>query len=85
MQKKPKTFFLVCISLKKIYTLELDILFCQITTFINVRVAFVNELPTLKLIDFTKIYQLKGLAPQNKGHLNFYECCDLTKKYIYCI
>ena len=33
-------------------------------------------------IDFNKIYQLKGLEPKNKGHKNFYECCDLTKKYI---
>ena len=30
--------------------------------------------------DFTKVYQLKGLKPKNKGHTNFYECCDLTKK-----
>ena len=50
-------------------------IFRQITTFI-------------KLIDFTKIiFQLKGLKPKNKGHSNFYECCDLTKKvylkYIY--
>ena len=42
----------------------LDILFRQITTFIEV----------------TKIYQLKGLKPKNKDHTNFYECCDLTKK-----
>ena len=21
-----------------------------------------------------------GLKPKNKGHANFYECCDLTKK-----
>ena len=45
-------------------------IFRQITTFI-------------KLIDFTKIiFQLKGLKPKNKGHTNFNECCDLTKKYI---
>ena len=44
----------------------LDILFRQITTFIEV----------------TKIYQLKGLKPKNKGHTNLYECCDLMKKYI---
>ena len=31
-------------------------------------------------MDFTKIFQLKGLKPKNKGHKNFYECCDLTKK-----
>ena len=30
--------------------------------------------------DFSKIYLLKGLKPKNKGHTNFYECCDLTKK-----
>ena len=33
------------------------------------------------LID-SKIYRLKGLEPKNKGRTNFYECCDLTKKYI---
>ena len=27
-----------------------------------------------------KIFQLKGLKPKNKGHTDFYECCDLTKK-----
>ena len=30
--------------------------------------------------DFTKIFQLKGLKPKDKGQTNFYECCDLTKK-----
>ena len=24
-----------------------------------------------------------GMKPKNKDHSNFYECCDLTKKYIY--
>ena len=38
--------------------------FCQITTFIKGH----------------KIYGLKFLEPKNKGHTNFYECCDLTKK-----
>ena len=42
--------------------------------------AFVFGLQTLKLIDFTKIFQLKGLKPKNKGHKNYYECCDSTKK-----
>ena len=23
---------------------------------------------------------MKGLKPKNKGHTNFHECCDLTKK-----
>ena len=31
-------------------------------------------------MDFTKIYQLKGMKPKNKDHTNFYECCDLTEK-----
>ena len=30
--------------------------------------------------DFSEDYQLKCLKPKNKGHMNFYECCDLTKK-----
>ena len=32
------------------------------------------------MIDFTWIYQSKGLKPKSKGDANFYECCDLTKK-----
>ena len=55
-----------------LYTL--DILFCQISTFIKVHVTFVFWL------HFTKIYQLKGLEPKNKDCTYFYECCDLTKK-----
>ena len=58
-----------------------DILFRQVATFINVQVSFLFGLQTLQLIDFSKIFQLKGLKPQNKGHTNFYECCDFTKKY----
>ena len=23
------------------------------------------------------------MHPKNEGYVNFYECCDLTKKYIY--
>ena len=61
----------------------LDIFFCQITTFIKVLVAFVFGLQTLYLIDFGRIYRLKRLEPKNKGHTNFYECCDLTKRNIY--
>ena len=33
---------------------------------------------TLKLIDSTKIYQLKDLKPKKEGLMNFYEHCDLT-------
>ena len=54
--------------------------FRQITTFIKVCVAFVFGLPTLLLIDFSKVFQLKGLKSKNKSHTNFYDCCDLTKK-----
>ena len=54
--------------------------FRQITTFIKVRVAFVFELQTFQLNDFPKIFQFKGLKPKDKGHTNFYECCDLKKK-----
>ena len=46
--------------------------------------AFVFRLQTLWLKHFSKIYQLKCLKPKNKGHSNFYECCDLTKKIIPC-
>ena len=59
----------------------LDILFRQMTMLIKVHVAFAFGLQTL-LIDFSKIYQSKGLKPKNKGHTNFYEHCDLTKKNI---
>ena len=34
----------------------------------------------LQLIDFSKIYQLKGLKLHKKGHMNFYEHCVLTEK-----
>ena len=42
--------------------------------------VFVFGLQTLLVKDLSKIYQLNGLQPKNKGHINFYECCDLTKK-----
>ena len=57
--------------------------FRQITTFIKLCVVFVFGLQILWTIDFTKIFQLKVLKPKIKGHMNFYECCDLTKKYFY--
>ena len=34
----------------------------------------------LQLIDFSKIYQLKGLKLHKKGRMNFYEHCVLTEK-----
>ena len=58
----------------------LDIFFRQIATFIKVCVAFVFGLHS-KSINFCKILS-KGLKPRNKDHTNFYEDCDLTKKYI---
>ena len=57
----------------------LDILFCQITTFLKVCVAFFLGLQTLQLKGFSKIHQLKGLKSKNNGHTNLYECYDLTK------
>ena len=56
--------------------------FHHITTFIKVCVAFVFRLQTLSMIDFTRIFQLKGLKSKNKGCTNFYESWDLTKTYI---
>ena len=44
--------------------------------------AYVFGLPTLWLIDSTRIFQLKSLKSKNNDHTNFYECCDLTKKSI---
>ena len=53
----------------RIRYLHLDILFHQITTFIKVCVAFVFGLQILWLIDFTRIYQLKGLeSKKQKQH-----------------
>ena len=49
----------------------LNVLFRQITSFFKVRVAFVFGCQTLYWIHFTKLYQLKSLAPKNKGHKNF--------------
>ena len=73
--------YIKIIKCRQTYVCRLDILFHQITTFIKVCVAFVFGLQTLHLIDFSKIFPLKGLKPKNKGHTNFYECCDLMKKY----
>ena len=56
--------------------------FREITTFIKVCVAFVFRLQTLSMIDFTRIFQLKGLKSKNKGRTKFYESWDLTKTYI---
>ena len=53
-----------------------------------------TNVPTLDILfssnhNIHKSFQLKGLKPENKGHTNFYECCDLTKKvyltYLYNI
>ena len=44
-----------------------DTFFRQIKSFLRFRLAFVFGLQTYYLIDFSKIYQLKGLEPKNKG------------------
>ena len=71
------------ISIETVYIVIqyiVDILFHQITEFIKVHVAFVFGLQALQSIDFSKIFWLKGLKPNNKCYMNFYECCELTKK-----
>ena len=60
--KFPPIFFGIVRDMSSI----LDILFCQITTFIKVHVAFVFWLQTLLSLDFTKIFQLKGLKPKKR-------------------
>ena len=72
--------YIKIIKCRQTYVGKLDILFHQIITFIKVCVAFVFGLQTLHLIDFSKIFLLKDLKPKNKGHTNFCECCELTKK-----
>ena len=72
-KSEPKKKFSVC---------TLDILFRQITTFTKIHLAFDFGLQTLKLKEFIKIFESKGLKSKNKHHTKFYECCDLTKKYI---
>ena len=47
-----------------------------------ISLAIVFGLQTIWLMDSTKIIQLNGLKPKNKGQTNFYECCNLTKKSI---
>ena len=59
---------------------ELDILFSSNhKTVIKCGLCFWASDPFL-LIDFTKHFSSKCLKPKHKGHTNFYECCDLTKK-----
>ena len=70
----------VCNMNTPLYVCMLDIFFRQIITFIKVCMAFVYGLQTLELKYLSKIYQLKCLKPKNKGHTNFYECCDLMEK-----
>ena len=33
-------------------------------------------------MDFSKNLSIKGSGAQKKGHMNFYECCDLMGKKI---
>ena len=57
-------------------------IFHQIATFIKVvwPLFFWASDPLIDTV--SKIYGLKGLEQKHKGHTNFFECCDLTKKYI---
>ena len=67
----------------------------DLTVYIDTRYTFLSNhnihkslcglffgLQTLWLIDFSVIFQLKGLKPKNKDHTNLYESCDLMKKSI---
>ena len=56
----------VVIILLSCLLLTLDIFFCQITTFIKVRVAFVFELQTFWLLDFSKNLLIKGAEAQKQ-------------------
>ena len=38
--------------------------------------AILRPLQHMYHMGFIKIYQLKGLPPKNKGHMNFDELCD---------
>ena len=49
------------------YVCTLNVFFHQIKSFLRFRLAFVFGLQSYYLIDFSKIYQLKGLEPKNKG------------------
>ena len=64
-----------------IYVYILDILFSSNHNIHKSSYGLFFGLQTLYLIDFTIIYRLKGLEPKNKVLTNFYEHCDLTKKY----
>ena len=57
----------VCTEYTNIYINTLDTFFRQIKSFLRFRLAFVFGLQTYYLIDFSKIYPLKGLEPKNKG------------------
>ena len=57
----------VCKPIRSITVYILDTFFRQIKSFLRFRLAFVFGLQTYYLIDFSKIYQLKGLEPKNKG------------------
>ena len=47
--------------------IHLDAFFRQIKLFRRFRLAFSFGLQTYYLIDFSKVYRLKGLKPKNKG------------------
>ena len=51
-------------------------------TLIKVHVAIVLGPLNLESIDFSKLYQSKGIMSKNKSHTHFYESCELMKNYI---
>ena len=62
-----KIILVFSINSIKSHMCKLDTFFRQIKSFLRFRLAFVFGLQTYYLIDFSKIYQLKGLEPKNKG------------------
>ena len=64
------------------YSCTSNAFFRQIKLFMRFRLVFVFGLQTYHLIDFSKIYQLKGLEPKNKGLTKSHDilCVDFLQK-----
>ena len=52
----------------------LGTVFDEILTSIYLEIAFILGLQTLQSIDFSRMYFLKGLEPQNKGYFQIDGC-----------
>ena len=70
----------VFMGAQSVFMASLDILFSSNHNIHKSSYGFCIRASDPLLIDFAKRFQLKGLKPINKGHTNFFECCDLTKK-----